>query len=156
MRFWFRFQPNGDRIELDAVNGIDMLGNMMESSMASVDRDYYGDLHNIGHTFISYAHDPEHRHLESFGVMGESATAMRDPTFYRWHQYIDDMFQIHKSKLPPYTTQQIGYDRISIQSIQFQSDGNESVNTFRTYWQKSDVDLSRGMDFLPRGNVYAR
>lgn len=47
--------------------------------MASVDRDYYGDIHNMGHTFISYAHDPEHRHLESFGVMGDSATAIRDP-----------------------------------------------------------------------------
>lgn len=138
------------------MNGIDMLGNMMESSMASVDREYYGDIHNMGHTFISYAHDPEHRHLESFGVMGESATAIRDPAFYRWHQWIDDRFQIHKNKLTPYTQQQIGYDKITIQSIQFQSNGNDTVNIFRTYWQKSDVDLSRGMDFLPRGNVYAR
>lgn len=32
--------------------------------------------------FISYSHDPDHRHLESFGVMGDSATAMRDPIFY--------------------------------------------------------------------------
>lgn len=81
-RISFRFfsvQPNGDKILLDDLNGIDLLGNMMESSMASVDRDYYGDIHNMGHTFISYAHDPEHRHLESFGVMGDSATAIRDP-----------------------------------------------------------------------------
>lgn len=73
-RFFFSlnlpFQPNGERNELDEFNGIDMLGNMMESSTQSINRDYYGDIHNLGHTFISYAHDPEHRHLESFGVMG--------------------------------------------------------------------------------------
>lgn len=27
---------------------------------------------------------------------------------------------------------------------------------FHTFWQKSDVDLSRGMDFAPRGSVFAR
>lgn len=129
---------------------------MMESSIASVDRDYYGDIHNMGHTFISYAHDPEHRHLESFGVMGDSATAIRDPAFYRWHQYIDNYFQIHKNKLPPYTEQEIGYDEITILSVAVQSDGKNSKNTFKTFWQQSDVDLSRGMDFLPRGNIYAR
>lgn len=47
-----------------------MLGNMMESSTASIDRNYYGDIHNMGHIFMAFAHDPEHRHLESFGVLG--------------------------------------------------------------------------------------
>lgn len=153
---FFFLQPNGSKIPLDDHNGIDLLGNMMESSIASVDRDYYGDIHNMGHTFISYAHDPEHRHLESFGVMGDSATAIRDPAFYRWHQYIDNYFQIHKNKLPSYSAQEIGYDKITISSVAVQSNGKNPSNTFKTFWQQSDVDLSRGMDFLPRGNIYAR
>lgn len=70
--------------------------------------------------------------------------------------YIDNLFQIHMNKLPPYTDQQIGYSKISIPSFSIQSDGNSPVNVFRTFWQQSDVDLSRGMDFLPRGNIYAR
>lgn len=65
------FQPNGDEVHLDDYNGIDMLGNMMESSIVSIDRDYYGDIHNMGHVFMAFAHDPEHRHLESFGVLGK-------------------------------------------------------------------------------------
>lgn len=28
-------------------------------------------------------------------------------------------------------------------------------NTFDTFWQQSDVNLTRGLDFLPRGNVFA-
>jgi tyrosinase len=39
---------------------------------------------------------------EQYGVMGDSATAMRDPVFYRWHAYIDDIFNLYKIKLPPY------------------------------------------------------
>lgn len=30
------------------------------------------------------------------------------------------------------------------------------TNVLNTFWQQSDVDLSRGMDFTPRGNVFAR
>lgn len=39
--------------------------------------------------------------------MGDSATAMRDPIFYRWHAYIDDIFQEYKSTLQPYNVQNV-------------------------------------------------
>lgn len=129
---------------------------MMESSTISIDREYYGDIHNMGHIFMAFAHDPEHRHLESFGVLGESATAIRDPVFYRWHAFIDKMFQVHKEKLRPYNAKEIGYESVNVTSVEVQTDGEEKTNVFKTFWQQSDVDLSRGMDFLPRGNIYAR
>lgn len=127
----------------------------MESSILSVNRDYYGDLHNMGHVFISYAHDPDHRNLESFGVIGDSATAMRDPAFYRWHAYVDDLFQQHKERLTPYTVPELTFQGIQVTNIQVQPSSGPA-NTFQTYWQQSDVDFSRGMDFVPRGNVFAR
>lgn len=80
---------------------------MIESSTISPNRELYGDFHNMCHVFISYAHDPDHRHLESFGVMGDTATAMRDPIFYLLHANIDDMFQEHKETLTPYTRAQV-------------------------------------------------
>lgn len=40
--------------------------------------------------------------------MGDPATAMRDPVFYRWHAFVDDIFQEHKNLLPRYNTQQVG------------------------------------------------
>lgn len=127
----------------------------MESSVLSPNRNLYGDLHNMGHVFISYSHDPDHRHLESFGVMGDSATAMRDPVFYRWHAYVDDIFQEHKERLPAYTQPELTYDGIQVGSVEVQPE-NGTTNTFQTYWQQSDLNLSRGLDFVPRGNVFAR
>lgn len=128
---------------------------MMEASILSPNRSLYGDFHNQGHVFLSYVHDPDHRFLETFGVIGDSTTAMRDPVFYRWHAYIDDIFQEHKRRLPPYTLQQLQYDGISIDGVQVASDGGQP-NILSTFWQQSDLDLSRGMDFVPRGNVFAR
>lgn len=91
-----------------------------------------------------------------FSCSGESPTAVRDPAFYRWHAFIDDLFQIHKEKLRPYNEKEIGFEPVSISSIEVMSDGDVQPNKFHTFWQQSDVDLSRGMDFFPRGNIYAR
>lgn len=146
---------NGQRIALDERTGIDTLGNMMEASILTPNSQLYGDLHNMGHVFISYVHDPDHRHLESFGVMGDSATAMRDPIFYRWHAYVDDIFQAHKATLPPYTAQQLTYPGITINAVQIQSEGARP-NIINTHWQQSDLNLAKGMDFIPRGDVFAR
>lgn len=55
----------GQEIQLTENEGIDILGNMVESSVISPNRALYGDLHNMGHTCISYIHDPDHRHLVS-------------------------------------------------------------------------------------------
>ncbi|XP_038212997.1 phenoloxidase subunit 1-like isoform X2 [Zerene cesonia] len=145
---------NGRRVPLDEETGIDMLGNMMESSILSPNRDFYGDLHNMGHVFISYSHDPDHRNLEQFGVMGDSATAMRDPVFYRWHAYVDDLFQLYKNKLPPYTTDKLDFPGVRVASVSVESSGGPNV--FRTQWEQSTVELGRGLDFTPRGSVLAR
>jgi len=40
--------------------------------------------------------------------MGEPATAMRDPIFYRFHAFTDDIFIEHKNTLPEYSLQQVG------------------------------------------------
>ncbi|CAG9864099.1 unnamed protein product [Phyllotreta striolata] len=145
---------NREEIQLTEMEGIDILGNMIESSILSPNRNYYGDLHNMGHVMISYIHDPDHRHLESFSVMGDSSTAMRDPIFYKWHAYIDDIFQQHKSGLPRYSENQLNYTGITVEGVAVES--GQQQNTFNTFWQQSDVDLSRGMDFQPRGSVFVR
>ncbi|XP_073947872.1 phenoloxidase subunit 1-like isoform X2 [Choristoneura fumiferana] len=146
--------PNGRTHPLDEATGIDVLGNLMESSIISRNRSHYGDLHNMGHVFISFAHDPDNRHLENFGVMGDSATAMRDPVFYRWHAHVDDIFNLHKAKLPAYTPRQLEFPAIRVSSIGVE--GRGGANTLRTQWEQSTVELSRGLDFMPRGSMLAR
>lgn len=89
----FAVDTSGNRVMLDEATGIDTLGNMMESSILSPNRQLYGDLHNMGHVFFSYAHDPDHRHLESFGVMGDVAGEFKVEICKRWWRLIIDTFQ---------------------------------------------------------------
>ncbi|XP_043289152.1 uncharacterized protein [Venturia canescens] len=145
----------GETIRLTEKDGIDILGNMMEASILSPNRNVYGDLHNLGHVAISYCHDPDHRYLESFGIMGDSATAMRDPIFYRWHAYINDIFMEHKATLPAYNLNQLDFSGIEITGLQL-STPNSPANSLMTFWTQSDLDLSRGLDFTPSGPLLAR
>jgi len=92
---------------LSEQNGIDILGDMMEPSDYSLNQQFYGQLHNLLHVAVSLVHDPDQRHLETFGVLGEAATAMRDPVFYKIHALVNDIFNMHKFTLPTYTVQQV-------------------------------------------------
>lgn len=50
---------------------------------------------------------------------------------------------------------QLNFDSVKVQSIDITAAGVPR-NELATFWQQSDVDLSRGLDFLPRGSVFAR
>ncbi|XP_017884414.2 phenoloxidase 1-like [Ceratina calcarata] len=147
----------GERILLTEKDGIDVLGNILEASILSVNRNIYGDLHNFGHIAISFVHDPDHRYLENFAIMGDTAINMRDPIFYRWHAFVDDVFQEHKNTLPPYSVAQLDYPGVEITDVKLTSSRNrQQRNVLETFWTKSDVDMSRGLDFTPRGPVLVR
>lgn len=54
------------------------------------------------------------------GVIGDPATAMRDPLFYRLHKFTDSFFQQYKSTLQPYSNEQVrlfSFDRNSIPAL---------------------------------------
>lgn len=59
-------QNEGKEIRLTESLGIDILGDIMEASILSINRNLYGDLHNLGHLIISLAHDPDARHLVGY------------------------------------------------------------------------------------------
>ncbi|XP_049767339.1 phenoloxidase 2-like [Schistocerca cancellata] len=142
-------------VQLTEFEGIDILGNLLEASALSLNPNYYGDLHNFGHVLMGYCHDPDGRHLESFGVVADFATAMRDPIFYRWHAFVNGIFLEHKNLLPRYTVQQLGFDKVRVTGVEVIAKESER-NTLFTFWQCSDVDTSRGIDFAPRGSVFVR
>ena len=42
------------------------------------------------------------------GVMEHFETATRDPTFFRLHKYLDDIFKTYKDNLGPYPRDEVG------------------------------------------------
>uniref|UniRef100_A0A182WQI4 Uncharacterized protein n=1 Tax=Anopheles minimus TaxID=112268 RepID=A0A182WQI4_9DIPT len=147
--------PSGQRVQLDNFRGIDVLGDIIESSAVSINRPLYGDTHNSGHILLSFIHDPRGEYLESFGVMGDVTTAMRDPIFYRWHTYVNNLFLRHKLRLAPYIAADLGNKGVNLMSLETELERQSSVkNVLLTFWQRSQVDLGAGLDFGPEGNVF--
>lgn len=68
-----RLNPSTDKPD----SGIDILGNMIEASILSVNRNYYGNLHNRGHNLIAYSHDPENKYLVSYFISTTKFTNLR-------------------------------------------------------------------------------
>lgn len=64
IRLLFEIQGTRD-IPLTQADGIDILGNIIEASLLSVNPNRYGDIHNMGHIMLSYIHDPDNRFLVS-------------------------------------------------------------------------------------------
>lgn len=146
---------SGNRIPFDEVKGIDVLGNLVESTRLSINRKLYGNLHGLGHDLISFIHDPDGKYLEDISTMGSVATAMRDPVFYRWHLFINNIFLRYKATQPEYPREELEFDEVEIKAVTVQV-RNQSVNpnTLMTYWQKSEVDLGVGVDFGNEGNFF--
>ncbi len=85
---------------------IDNLGNTEEANINSVD--YYGSGNEKNNLIYGNHHNDGHIHLmlfdniSPFGVMAETATAVRDPIFWRWHKHIDSIFHTWKEQQPPH------------------------------------------------------
>lgn len=144
-----------DNVKPPEKRGIDLLGDAVEAdSSISLNHQFYGDLHNMGHVIISAAHDPDYAHRENLGVMSDTATAMRDPVFYRWHKYIDDVFQEYKLTQPPYTSEELCLSSVEVVSVAVESQGQK--NQLITGWSTFDFEASRGLDFQADKPVVVR
>lgn len=109
-----------DRLNADARNGFlrrdgaqvpinaSLLANTMEANVDSVEggnrwgdpTTHYGNFHNFGHVLIASAAGPNGTIPATAGVMTDTATAVRDPVFFRWHRHIDDLFVGWQETLP--------------------------------------------------------
>ena len=52
--------------------------------------------------------------------MDDTATAIRDPIFFRWHKFIDDLFVRHKNKLTPYSADDLSFNPVCLEEIYVQ------------------------------------
>lgn len=176
-------QGDSQNISLNNDKGIDVVGNLLQSSILSPNRQFYGDICNIGHAFIAYCHDPENLNQQAYGVMGEPSTCMRDALFYRWYAFLVRIAQLHKMQLPNYTKNEVRFPTIyeylktfqmtpttflnrhqlqlefpgvKITALDTQNIKGGTKNLLNSRWENSDFNLKNGLNFQPDGNVFAR
>lgn len=139
---------------------LEALGNMIEFNRLNINPAYYGPLRMKMLMMLGYINDPDGEKKEPYGNICDPATSLRDPAFYRWHAALDRIVQKQKSKLPAYTLQEKTFQNdvaeVQIISVEVITDKCIRSDEFRTFWQRSNIDLSKGLNFKIRGPLYAR
>ncbi|XP_015923306.1 hemocyanin D chain [Parasteatoda tepidariorum] len=134
---------HGKEVPLDLERGLDILGALIESSFESLNKGYYGTLHNWGHVMIAKIHDHDGRFKENPGVMDDTSTALRDPIFYRYHRWMDNIFQEYKHRLPAYSAKEMSFPGIRITNVTVNA---KVPNLIHTYSKDAYLELSNGIN----------
>jgi len=134
----------GETIELKAVEGkdegISVLGDVVES-FGSVNRELYGSLHNNLHMIIAWVMWPSQDDSTKLGVMGTTAKSIRDPMFFRMHQFIDDIFTEYKASLPAYEEEELSFPGVEVLESSVTTDGKKNeMHTFTEEDWKVELD----------------
>ncbi|XP_071532763.1 pseudohemocyanin-2-like [Panulirus ornatus] len=108
---------NGSVIDIKNERGIAILGDVIESSLYSPNREFYGSLNNMAHKVIARQADPHGKYGMPPSVMEHYMAAIRDPSFYKLHKRIDNLFRKHKDSLPPYTKEELVFPGVAINSV---------------------------------------
>nr|CAC44750.1 hemocyanin subunit 2 [Cupiennius salei] len=135
---------DGSELALDEANGANILGTLIEASSSSPNKAFYGSLHNWGHVMMARMHDPDTRFQENPGVMSDTSTSLRDPIFYRWHRFVDNIFQQFKATLHSYTPEDLSFRGIKVLSAQVNA---KQANVVTTFMKNDLLDLSHGINF---------
>jgi len=130
---------DGHSIDILNDRGIDILGNLIESSKYSVNSYYYGALHNTAHMVLGRQGDPHGKFKLPPGVMEHFETATRDPAFFRLHKYMNNIFKEFKDRLSPYTKEDFLWEGIDLQSI-------EVEGSLETYFEDFEFSLANAVD----------
>merc|ERR1711887_6751 len=130
---------DGEIIDIMNDRGIDILGDVIESSTYSPNPEYYGQLHNIAHMMLGRQGDPLGKFKMPPGVMEHFETSTRDPSFFRLHKMMDNIFKLHKNRLPSYTKEELDFDKVHLNHF--------SVNgRLETYFEDFEYDLVGAVD----------
>ncbi|XP_045601340.1 hemocyanin A chain-like [Procambarus clarkii] len=129
---------DGTKTDINNEHGIDILGDIIESSTYTTNAAYYGALHNQAHRILGAQSDPKRKFNMPPGVMEHFETATRDPAFFRLHKYMDNIFKEHKDSLPPYTAEDLLYSNVKITGVE--------VSELSTFFEDFEFDLSNALD----------
>jgi len=136
---------NDEHIDIMNKEGIDHLGDIIESSMYSPNVQYYGALHNYAHILLGRQCDPHGKFNLPPSVMEHFETATRDPSFFRLHKYMDHIFKEHKDSLHPYTKEDIAFPGVHLKDVEIEGE-------LETYFEDFSFDLKMAVDSSSAGD----
>ena len=141
-----------NRDEVKIPVDMNKLGNTILANKGSINKILYGQINNKGHEVIANMNDPLRKYQIQPGPMNWDQTAPRDPVFYRWHKFVDLLFEEHRANLKPHNIQDFEFPGIEIKSFEVELEPEEyhkkkvdkpldKKNNFYTYMEAKDYTV---------------
>lgn len=133
----------GHKVSLQTKDGINILGNLLQGNRDSVNINYYRYLEYYYRLLFGGNHHEkvdfdDYRFVPT--ALDHHATAMRDPVFWQILERLNNIVDKFKSKLIPYTTNQLDFEGVKINNVKV-----DKMFTKFTYY---DSDLSNVMNAI--------
>jgi len=141
---------NDDEVKIPI--DMDKLGNTILANKGALNRNLYGEINNKGHQVIANMNDPSGKYQIQPGPMNWDHTAPRDPVFYRWHKFVDLLFDENRYNMKPHEIKDLEFPGIEIESFEVELEPEEyhkkkvdkpldKKNNFYTYSETKDYTV---------------
>lgn len=121
--------------------GMNVLGNLIEGNADSLNKQFYGNIQQFASHLLGYSMQPLDDTKLVPSVLEHIETSMRDPIFYQLLKQMMEAVEKYKSKLPPYSEQDLFSPGIKVLSME--------VDPLITYDEYFYSDLSNAVWYSP-------
>ncbi|XP_011305291.1 uncharacterized protein [Fopius arisanus] len=124
-------------IDIYTPEGFNLLGNIIEGNMDSVNLQLYGSVDALARQILGFSPQPIDKNHVVPSVLDYTATSMRDPAFYRIYKKIVSYFVQYKQNLPKYTHEEVVFPGVKVDSV--------AVDKLITYFENFDSVINNGI-----------
>ncbi|XP_058465153.1 hexamerin-1.1-like [Malaya genurostris] len=130
---------NGTRVDLRTSAAVDVLGNMINSNVDSIDQEYFQAIEMQARSILGRSSNYQLNDELWPGPTMHYETSMRDPLFYQYVERMLGLYWQYKSYLPPYTYDELNFNGVEIKNL--------VVDKLITFFEYYHADISNGLPF---------
>lgn len=130
--------PNGTVIDISKPENVEYFADLYKFTLYKNDSKFFGLLEVLGRTLLGTAIDNYSTDDYLPSVLEHFETSLRDPAFYQLYGRLIRYYLQWKTKLEPYTEDEIGFDDVQIESVY--------LDRLVTYFDTFDSDITNAVD----------
>lgn len=133
--------PNGTVVDISKPENVEYFADLYKFTPYKNDSKFFGLLEVLGRTLLGTAIENYSTDDYLPSVLEHFETSLRDPAFYQLYGRLIRYYLQWKTKLEPYTAQEIGFEGVEIEGV--------DLDRLTTYFDTFDSDITNAVDVEP-------
>lgn len=133
--------PNGTVVDISKPENVEYFADLYKFTPYKNDSKFFGLLEVLGRTLLGTAIENYSTDDYLPSVLEHFETSLRDPAFYQLYGRLIRYYLQWKTKLEPYTAEEIGFEGVEIEGV--------DLDRLTTYFDTFDSDITNAVDVEP-------